>query len=85
MIFKIKNTTSKQEWTFDVEDTKQYGRVYDFSVTFTQNMPEGEYEATLIDENKTVWTGLAQIGAVVRVGENQKSHENNIEFKQYEG
>ena len=54
MIFKIKNTTSKQEWTFDVEDTKQYGRVYDFSVTFTQNMPEGEYEATLIDDGKTV-------------------------------
>ena len=85
MVCKLKNTTSKQEWTFTVEDTKKYGRAYNFYITFTEVMPEGEYEFSLLDNGKTVWTGLAQIGCVVRVGENQRTHENNIEFKQYEG
>ena len=86
MVCKLKNTTSKQEWSFIVEDTKKYGRAYNFYITFTEVMPEGEYEFSLFDEsNKLIWSGVAQIGSVIRVGQNQKTHENNIEFKQYEG
>lgn len=55
------NTTTRQEYEYEVEDNQ--GLLSYYTLTFTPvSMPEGEYEYTLKDNDRTYARGLLRYG-----------------------
>lgn len=81
----LKNTVSKKEYEFDVDDLCTSKMCYSFNIELEQGMDEGSYEYTLLgNENSVLATGLCQLGDYEA---EHKVYDNNNKTKyiQYNG
>lgn len=65
MTLKLTNSVSKKEHSYTVEDTNSSIYYFNFNLKLNEDMDEGEYTYALVDGEKTLATGLIQIGDYV--------------------
>ena len=62
MTLKLTNSVSKKEYLFAIEDTNSSIFYWNFNLKLNKDMDDGEYCYVLVDGEKTLATGLLQIG-----------------------
>lgn len=85
MNFVLKNSVTKAEYTFEVEDICDSSIFYHFNINLYENMDDGDYEYTLFDDNnEKVAVGLVRIGDYV-APTSSYTENNNETYVQYNG
>lgn len=81
MTLKLTNSVSKKEYLFAVEDTNSSILYWNFNLKLDE-MDDGEYVYVLEDGEKTLATGLLQIGDYVP---EKTEYENKKTYTIYNG
>ena len=74
--FILFNTTTRQEYVYNVEDKQEYLQYYSFEVNL--DIPDGEYEYKLKDDDNVYSSGLVRIGDYTP---ERIEYENEIKYK----
>lgn len=81
MWLNLKNTIDGIVWSFEVEDSTPNSEYYYFKdLNIPEDMPDGEYEYSLMYENILLATGLLRLG---NYKTDVKSYEITTKTKQY--
>lgn len=84
MTLKLTNSTTKEVFSFEVEDREDSRIFYHFSLP-TEDMPEGSYSYVLLDKDGVVKAqGVAQVGDYVE-NNKQTYNDDGTAIKYYEG
>lgn len=73
------NTTTRQDYLYHLKDTRKYRNYYEFTVLFNlPDLPDGEYEYKLKDNDNVYSTGLVRVGDY---NPERIEYENEIKYK----
>ena len=74
--FILFNTTTREEYTYTITDKQEYLQYYSFEIEL--DLPDGEYEYKLKDDDNVYSTGLLRIGDY---NPERIEYENEIKYK----
>lgn len=79
MTLVLRNTTSLKEYEFAVADLETSRLYHNLSISLDNDMPDGEYEYNLREDEDTIGNGILYIGDFTKPEEYQKE----IQYTQY--